>query len=114
MAEMNYVEGQEFIDTYPPEAAVWCNANGYHIENKGIIDGQHIYKIVKNQPYVPTKEEILIQKEREYGMNRWQREGILAENSEYSDFTKTRAQELEDLAEEIRNENESQVESEEE
>ena len=41
-------------------------------------------------------------------MNRWQREGILAENSSYSDFAKARAQELEDLAEEIRRENEEQ------
>lgn len=101
MAE-NYVEGQEFTGTYPPEAAIWCNNNGYHIEEVDSQEGQRVYKIVKNTPYVPTKQEILNQKEFEYGMNRWQREGILAENSEYSDFTKARAQELEDLAEEIR------------
>lgn len=50
----------------------------------------------------PTVEERLIQLEEEYQMNRWQREAILAPNSPYSEFTKKRAQELEDLAEQIR------------
>lgn len=106
MAEQNYVEGQEFIGTYPPEAAIWCNNNGYHIEEIGAQEGQRVFKIVKNEIHIPTKQEILAQKEQEYGMNRWQREGILAEHSEYSDFAKSRAQELEDLAEEIRQEQE--------
>lgn len=115
MAEQNYVEGQEFIGTYPPEAAIWCNNNGYHIEEIDSQEGQRVFKIVKNEVHVPTKQEILNQKEQEYGMNRWQREGILAEHSEYSDFAKARAQELEDLAEEIRQEQEAaeQVEEEE-
>ena len=102
MTKLSYEEGQEFIGTYPPEAAIWCNENGYHIEEVAAQDGVRIYKIIKNVPYVPTKEEVLAQKENEYGMNRWQREGILAEDSPYSDFAKARAQELEDLAEEIR------------
>ena len=42
------------------------------------------------------------QKETEYGMTRWQREGILAQNSEYSQYTKVKAQEIEDLAEQLR------------
>lgn len=50
----------------------------------------------------PTLKERLEQLEQEYQMNRWQREAILAPNSPYSDFTKKRAQELEDLAEQIR------------
>lgn len=50
----------------------------------------------------PTIEERVLQLESEYGMNRWQREGILAEGSLYSDFTKAKAQELEDLAKELR------------
>ena len=50
----------------------------------------------------PTLQERLEQLEKEYQMNRWQREAILAPNSLYSDFTKKRAQELEDLAEQIR------------
>lgn len=57
------------------------------------------YAPIKPQP---TLEEQLIQLEQEYQMNRWQRESILAPNSPYSEFTKKRAQELEDLAEQIR------------
>lgn len=44
----------------------------------------------------------LYQKENDYQMNRWQREMILAEGSGASEFSKTRAQELENLAEQIR------------
>lgn len=40
--------------------------------------------------------------EYEYNMCRWQREIILAENSGASDYTKTKAQEIEDLAEGLR------------
>lgn len=50
----------------------------------------------------PTLQERLEQLEQEYQMNRWQREAILDPNSPYSDFAKERAQELEDLAEQIR------------
>lgn len=50
----------------------------------------------------PTLQERLEQLEKEYQMNRWQREAILSPNSPYSDFAKKRAQELEDLAEQIR------------
>lgn len=49
-----------------------------------------------------TLQEKLNRLENEYQMNRWQRESILSENSPYSDFTKARAQELEDIAEQIR------------
>ena len=57
--------------------------------------------------YCPEQpEETLQQKlnrlEMEYQMPRYVREGILAEGSPYSDFTKARAQELEDIAEQIR------------
>lgn len=40
--------------------------------------------------------------EKQYNMCRWQREIILAENSGASDYTKTKAQEIEDLAEGLR------------
>ena len=40
--------------------------------------------------------------EEQYKMYRWEREAILAENSDYSEFTKNRAQEIEDLAAELR------------
>lgn len=100
--ELTYEEGQVFERTYPPQAAEWCNSNDYHIEEIESKGNVRMYKIVKNDVYVPTKEDILVQKEAEYGMNRWQREGILAEGSGYSDYTKSKAQELEDLAEEVR------------
>ena len=95
---MNYKIGQTFKETYPPEAAVWCNANNAHIEKQG---GQYI--IVANAPIPePTLEEQVTSLEQTYGMTRWQREGILAEGSLYSEYTKSKAQEIEDLAKELR------------
>ena len=57
--------------------------------------------------YAPAKPQPTIQEqvtalENEYQMNRWQREGILAQNSNYSQYTKDKAQEIEDLAEQLR------------
>ncbi len=52
-----------------------------------------------------TLQEKLERLEREYQMPRYVREGILVENSPYSDFTKGRAQELENIAKQIRDEN---------
>ena len=51
---------------------------------------------------MPTIEEQVSYLEKEYGMSRWQREGILAEGSLYSDYTKAKAREIEDLAEQLR------------
>lgn len=50
----------------------------------------------------PTIEEQVSSLEQTYGMTRWQREGILAEGSLYSEHTKAKAQEIEDLAKELR------------
>ena len=50
----------------------------------------------------PTLEEQVSSLEQTYGMTRWQREGILAEWSLYSDYTKSKAQEIEDLAKQLR------------
>ena len=95
---MNYKIGQTFKGTYPPEAAVWCNANNAHIE---VLDG--VYTIVENAPAPePTLEEQVSSLEQTYGMTRWQREGILAEGSLYSEYTKSKAKEIEDLAKELR------------
>ena len=95
---MNYKIGQTFKGTYPPEAAVWCNANNAHIE---VLDG--VYTIVENAPTPePTIKEQVSSLEQTYGMTRWQREGILAEGSLYSDYTKAKAQEIEDLAKQLR------------
>lgn len=51
---------------------------------------------------MPTIEEQVSALESKYQMTRWQREGILAEGSLYSDFTKAKAREIEDLAAELR------------
>lgn len=52
------------------------------------------------------KKQRLINKvnqlEQEYNMCRWEREIILSENSGASDYTKTKAQEIEDLAQILR------------
>lgn len=50
----------------------------------------------------PTLEERVAVLEQTYGMTRWQREGILAEGSLYSDYTKAKAQEIEELASQLR------------
>ena len=50
----------------------------------------------------PTLEQQVIELETKYQMNRWQREGILAEGSLYSQYSKDKAQEIEDLAEQLR------------
>ena len=79
------------------EMAVWCNSNNATIEDKG-----EYYEIVAVVIPEPTIEEQVVRLEREYGMNRWQREGILAEGSLYSQYTKNKAQEIEELAENLR------------
>ncbi len=80
------------------QAAIWCNKNGAHIKKQGAQ-----YVIVANPaPAEPTLEEQVAKLEQDYGMSRWQREGILAEGSLYSDYTKAKAREIEDLAAELR------------
>jgi len=83
---------KEYIDT-----AIWCNHNNAHIEDKG-----EYYEVVENEPYVPTVQEQVTSLEHQYNMCRWQREMILAESSSASDYAKTKAQEIEDLAEQLR------------
>ena len=78
--------------------ASWCNNNRYHI----IDDGKYFRTVANPEPEPPTLEEQVIALERKYQMNRWQREGILAEGSLYSEYNKAKAQEIEDLAEELR------------
>lgn len=60
-------------------------------------NGEYVTEI----PPVPLEEQVA-KLEQDYGMSRWQREGILAEGSLYSDFTKAKAREIEDLAAELR------------
>lgn len=83
---------KEYADT-----ACWCNKNNAHLEDKG-----EYYEVVENAPYVPTVQEQVDSLEQKYGMNRWQREMILAEGSGASEYAKAKAQEIEDLAAELR------------
>lgn len=62
-----------------------------------IHNGEYVTEI----PPVPLEEQVA-SLEQQYGMTRWQREGILAEGSSYSDYTKAKAQEIEDLASQLR------------
>lgn len=81
------------------EVADWCNTDGhYHIED----DGEYYRTVINPAPEPPTLEQQVVALERKYQMNRWQREGILAEGSLYSEYNKAKAQEIEDLAEELR------------
>lgn len=80
------------------QGAIWCNQNNAHIEK---IDGKYV--IVANPaPAEPTLEEQVARLEAETGLTRIMREGILAEGSLYSDYAKAKAQEIEDLASQLR------------
>lgn len=95
---MNYNIGQVFEEVYPPEAAVWCNANNAHIE---VLDGK--YTIVENAPAPePTVKEQVQALENETGLTRAVRELVLADNSGASEYVRTKAQEIETLAKELR------------
>ena len=84
------------IDEYS-KVAEWCNENNATIEDKG-----DYYEVVAIVPHEPTLQEQLESLEHKYQMNRWQREIILAENSGASDYSKNKAQEIENIAEQIR------------
>lgn len=95
---MNYKIGQIFEGIYPPEAAVWCNANGAHIEQ---VAGE--YTIVENAPTPePTTEEKVQALENETGLNRAVRELVLADGSAASDYVRAKANEIEALAKQLR------------
>lgn len=75
--------------------ALWCNSNNAKIEDKG-----EYYEIVEIP--APTLEEQLVNLEAKTGYTRAIRELILAQNSGASEFVKNKAQEIENLAEQIR------------
>lgn len=62
------------------------------------------YEIVEltEEEILEIKKQKVICLEQQYNMCRWQREIILNENSGASDYTKTKAQEIENLAKELR------------
>lgn len=54
-----YTIGQIFHDTYPPEAALWCNAHNAYIEEIEAVDGVRRFQIVAVPE--PTAEELAAQ-----------------------------------------------------
>ena len=50
-----FIIGQFFEDTYPPEAAVWCNSNGAFIES---FNGGYIIREVPK----PSPEDLEVSK----------------------------------------------------
>ena len=51
---MDFYIGKTFEGKYPPQAAIWCNSNGAHIEKNGSV-----YTIVENVMPEPTPEDIV-------------------------------------------------------
>ena len=95
---MNFKIGQTFKGTYPPESAVWCNANNAHIE---VLDG--VYIIVENAPVPePTTEEKVQALENSTGLTRAIREVVLSGDVTVSKYVIDKATEIEDLAKELR------------
>lgn len=84
------------IENYS-DMAIWCNDNNALIEDKG-----EYYEIVEIVEPKPTLQEQLVELERTTGYTRAIRELILAENSGASEYVKNKAQEIEDIAEQIR------------
>lgn len=96
---MEFEIGQKVELKNYTEAAIACNKAGdRHIEQVG---GEFV--IVANPaPKEPTLEEQVAKLEAETGLTRVMRELVLAENSGASDYVKAKAQEIEDLAKELR------------
>ena len=95
---MEFKIGQIVNEENYTQGAVWCNANNAHIE---VFDG--VYTIVENEPIPePTLEEQVAKLEAETGLTRVMREMVLDENSGASDYVKAKAQEIEDLAKQLR------------
>ena len=69
-------------------------------KNYFLHNGEYVTEIPE-----PTIEEQVTKMEAETGLTRIIREGILAEGSMYSDYAKAKAQEIEDLAKELRESN---------
>lgn len=68
------------------------------IENFEFADTPEYIEKKKRQELMNQVDSL----EKQYNMYRWQREMILDEASHVSDYTKEKAQEIEDLAEELR------------
>ena len=67
-----YEIGQTFEDTYPPEAAMWCNENGAFITELEPHDGKRIFQIQEVPP--PPLDEVKASKISELKTERTTRE----------------------------------------
>lgn len=59
MEETIFEIGQIFKNTYPPEAAAWCNSNNAYIAELDTVDGVRRFQIVGVPE--PTEEELAAQ-----------------------------------------------------
>ena len=93
-----YYIGQTFDGLYPPAAAIWCQSNNAQIK---MLDGK--YTIVERDPVPgPTMAEKVRALEFFTGLTRAVRELVLADNSGASDYVKSKAAEIEELAKQLR------------
>ena len=92
------------------ECEVGLGTNYKYYQSLGMIE-QEVEKAYNEKWYLkgyapekpePTLEEQVAKMEAETGLTRIMREGILAEGSLYSDYAKAKAQEIEDLAKQLR------------
>ena len=91
--------GQVLTKENYTKGAIWCNANNAHIEKQ---DGRYIIVENATSKHEPTLEEQVAKLEAETGLTRVMREMVLAENSGASDYVKAKANEIEDLAKQLR------------
>ena len=106
MAEKKYAKFNE--DGKTLQVGLGTDADFYksigmtEMEVEQAYNGEWYLKGCAPEKPEPTLEEQVASLEQTYGTTRWQREGILAEGSLYSEYTKAKAQEIEDLAKELR------------
>lgn len=104
----------KIIDEAKKKCDVGAGTNAKFYESIGMsemdvekaYDGQWYVKGYAPSKPEPTVEEQVEELEKQYDMNRWQREAILADGSAYSTYTKEKAQEIEDLAKQLRTDTE--------
>lgn len=86
--------------------AAYCNSVGdRHI---AAVNGEYI--IVANEPATePTTAEKVAELEAQTGLTRPMREMVLADGSGASEYVREKAQEIEDLAEQLRKEEEPEA-----
>ena len=105
MAEKRYAKEQEngsLIVGTGTDVEFYKSIGMTEMEVEQAYNGQWYLKGYAPAKPEPTIKEQVSSLEQTYGMTRWQREGILAEGSLYSEYTKAKAQEIEDLAKELR------------